>query len=62
MGEFYATMERLNKVLVENGFAKAEPGILSPGAGLEEWYSCEQIPLRFDKQGKFIKPKNGEYV
>jgi hypothetical protein len=59
MGEYEATIERLNKVLTENGFANAKGGVLSPGNGT--WYSSAAIPLRFDNKGNYIRPENGDY-
>jgi hypothetical protein len=60
MGEYDATIETLNKVLVENGFAKADRGVLSPGN--DAWYSSAAIPLLFDNKGNYIRPENGEYA
>jgi hypothetical protein len=59
MGEYEATIKRLNKVLIENGFANADGGILSPGS--DTWYSSAVVPLRFDNKGNYIRPENGEY-
>jgi hypothetical protein len=59
MGEYNAVIEKLNKILVENGFANVDAGILSPGNGT--WYSCATVPLQFDGKGRYIKPENGEY-
>lgn len=60
MGEYNAVIEKLNKVLVENGFAKADKGVLSSGSGA--WYSCAAVPLQFDNNGCYIKPENGGYT
>jgi hypothetical protein len=55
MGEYEATIERLNKVLTENGFSKVNEGVLSPYDNF--WHSVASIPLDFDKTGAFIKPE-----
>jgi len=59
MGEVEQTLERLNKVLVEAGFSKAEMGVLSQCDDF--WLTGLRLPLRFDKNGKYIAPEGGEY-
>jgi hypothetical protein len=61
MGEVEKTMERLNKALVEAGFAKAVKSYLAP---LDDgcWEMNAGIFLRFDKDGKYIEPEGGEYA
>jgi hypothetical protein len=59
MGEYEATIERLNKVLTTNGFSEVLIGVLSPSE--DKWYSEARIPLRFDESGKYIKPVDGTY-
>lgn len=59
MGEVEKTLERLNKVLVENGFSKADMGSMARGELC--WHTDWRVPLRFDKNGKYIVPENGEY-
>jgi hypothetical protein len=59
MGEVEQTLERLNKVLVEAGFPKAEMGALLQGS--QSWISRWGITLRFDFNGKYIAPEDGEY-
>jgi len=60
MGEVDKTLERLNEVLVNAGFAKVIFGVLYKGEDC--WYAngCN-IQLRFDKDGNYIKPEDGEY-
>jgi hypothetical protein len=61
MGEYEPTIERLNKVLRENGFSEINfHGDLSRGNN--GWISCAMVPIHFDKEGKFIKPENGVYA
>lgn len=68
MGEYEATIERLNKVLVENGFAKLNRRALFPpksaslGADNSVWNTSIEVGLRFDNDGKYIKPENGAYA
>jgi hypothetical protein len=59
MGKVEQTFERLNKVLVEAGFPKAEMGVLAPCTDF--WRTDWRIPLRFDEDGKYIAPEGGEY-
>jgi hypothetical protein len=59
MGEYELTIEKLNKVLVEHGFSEVNHGVLCPGD--YAWHSSPSIPIRFDKNGRYIKPENGKY-
>jgi hypothetical protein len=67
MGEYAATIERLNKVLTENGFAKLHRQALYPskaallGDNEGGWNTSIEVRLRFDNDGKYIKPENGDY-
>jgi hypothetical protein len=68
MGEYESTMERLNKVLTENGFARLHRQALYPpesaliGDNNGVWNTNIEVRLQFDNDGKYIKPENGEYV
>jgi hypothetical protein len=55
MGEYETTIERLNKVLTENGFAKVNEGVLSPFSD-NGWYTAPSISIQFDNKGKYVKP------
>jgi hypothetical protein len=67
MGEYEATIERLNKVLTENGFAMLHRQALYPpkaallGDNNGVWNTSVEVRLRFDNGGKYIKPENGDY-
>jgi hypothetical protein len=55
MGEYEATIERLNKVLTENGFPKVNKGALvqyDDGS----WYTAPSVSIEFDIKGKYVKP------
>ena len=60
MGEVEKTIERLNRVLVDAGFAKVHMGVIEKGENC--WYAnyCN-IPLQFDNDGNYVKPEGGEY-
>ena len=55
MGEYEAIIERLNKVLTENGFSKVNEGVLAPYDN--GWYTAPSIPIQFDKAGKYMRPE-----
>jgi hypothetical protein len=59
MGEIEKTLERLNKILVKAGFAKARPNPLYKNK--KHWELLISLDLQFSKDGKFIEAKNGEY-
>jgi hypothetical protein len=67
MGEYKAVIERLNKILIENGFAKLHrQGLYPPkedlhGDGNGIWKTGIEVRLWFDSDGKYIKPQNGDY-
>jgi hypothetical protein len=60
MGEYEATIERLNKILTENDFPKVNEGVLYPDD--IKWYTSPHITIQFDKSGRYIKPEHGEYT
>ena len=58
MGEVERTLERLNEVLVNAGFQKTyAEAIYKDG---DHWSMGVRVDLQFDKDGKFVKPENGE--
>ena len=59
MGEIEKTLERLNEVLVKAGFAGTSINPLYKDGSC--WRLRAEIELRFDEDGKFIKPDDGEY-
>jgi len=52
-------LERLNEVLVKADFSKVRPNPLYKNGS--HWELLVSIALRFDEDGKFIKPENGDY-
>jgi hypothetical protein len=54
MGEYEDTIERLNKVLTENGFPQVNEGVLTPYDN--GWYTAPSIPIQFDNKGIYVKP------
>jgi hypothetical protein len=59
MGEVEETLERLNKVLVEAGFQRTKLNVLFKND--DHWSQDVSLTLRYDKDGKYIEPKGGEY-
>jgi hypothetical protein len=57
MGEYEATIERLNKILAENGFSKVNEGALRHDSD-GSWYTDPCVAISFDCQGRYIKAKN----
>jgi hypothetical protein len=55
MGEYETTIERLNKLLTENGFSAVSGGCLILQG--DRWCTSLGIPLEFDSTGKYIKPE-----
>jgi len=59
MGEVEKTLERLNEVLKNAGFAEA---YMNPiGHDGESWLSTCNLPIRFDNDGNYIEPNEGKY-
>ena len=58
MGEVEKTLERLNEVLVKAGFQKTHAEAIYKNG--DQWLMEVRIDLRFDKEGKFAQPENGE--
>jgi hypothetical protein len=52
MGEYEAVIDRLNKILTENGFPKVSKSVLTPYD--DGWYAAPVVPIRFDKNGKYV--------
>jgi hypothetical protein len=61
MGEIEKTIERLNRVLAEAGFAKVQPHDILREAG-GSWYQNVTLTLQYDKNGNFVVPESGEQL
>jgi hypothetical protein len=59
MGEIEKTMERLNEALAGAGFPRARLNPLYKTGS--HWELSVVSDLRFDEDGKYIEPKDGEY-